>query len=51
VRFATDSLDWSIVALGMVGADFHVEEPAELLDHLRQWVDRLSRAGRPGRAG
>ncbi|MGH3775613.1 MAG: hypothetical protein ACRDRR_07730 [Pseudonocardiaceae bacterium] len=30
--------------LGAVGADFEVFSPPELVDHLREWGDRFSRA-------
>jgi predicted DNA-binding transcriptional regulator YafY len=45
VRMSTDSLDWSVMALGMLGAEFRVVGPPELRDHIQQWVGRLSRAG------
>jgi predicted DNA-binding transcriptional regulator YafY len=44
VRMATDSLDWPTMALAMVGADFQVVEPPELLDQVRDWAARLGRA-------
>jgi predicted DNA-binding transcriptional regulator YafY len=49
VRMAADSLDWAIVALGSVGADFQVISPPELLDLVHDWGRRLSRAGYPDR--
>ncbi len=39
-----DSLDWPTMILGAVGADFEVFSPPELVDHLREWGDRFSRA-------
>jgi hypothetical protein len=43
-----DSLDWPIMALGAVGADFEVVSPPELADRVRDWGRRFSRAGAPG---
>ena len=40
----TDSLDWPIMALGAIGADFQVISPPELLDQVRDWGARFSRA-------
>jgi predicted DNA-binding transcriptional regulator YafY len=45
VRMSVDSLDWSIFALGVVGADFQVLSPPELLDRLHDWGTRFTRAG------
>ncbi|MGV4891733.1 WYL domain-containing protein [Streptomyces viridosporus] len=42
----TDSLDWPALALGALGAEFRVLEPAELVDQLRDWAARFDRAGR-----
>ncbi len=44
LRMTSESLDWPAMALGAVGADFEVLAPPELLDHLRDWGDRFSRA-------
>ncbi len=46
VRMTTDSLDWPVLALGALGAEFRVLEPAELVDQLRDWAARFDRAGR-----
>ena len=35
VRMSTDSLDWPLMALGTVGAEFSVVSPPELVDRLR----------------
>jgi predicted DNA-binding transcriptional regulator YafY len=43
-----DSLDWPAVTLGMIGADFEVLSPPELLDRVRDWGRRFSQAGRLG---
>ena len=42
VRMSGDSLDWPAMALGMVGADFHVISPPELRDQVRDWGRRFS---------
>lgn len=44
LRMTTDSLDWPMMALGAVGADFEVRSPPELLDAVRDWGHRFSRA-------
>ena len=46
VRMTADSLDWPVMALGVVGAEFLVISPPELLDRVRDWGRRFSRAGR-----
>jgi predicted DNA-binding transcriptional regulator YafY len=48
VRMTADSLDWPVMALGAVGADFDVLSPPELADQVRDWGRRFSRAGLPG---
>jgi len=45
LRMTADSLDWPIMALGAVGADFQVVAPPELLDRVHDWGRRFSRAG------
>jgi len=54
VRMTADALEWPVMGLGMVGADFQVISPPELIDWMRDWGARFSRAGqdpgpRPGR--
>jgi predicted DNA-binding transcriptional regulator YafY len=44
VRISTDSLDWAAFGLVSIGADFRVEEPPELVEHLRVWAEHLTRA-------
>ncbi|HEU5032242.1 MAG TPA: YafY family protein [Spirillospora sp.] len=44
VHLTSDSLEWPMVALGALGADFHVLHPPELVDRLRDWADRFHRA-------
>jgi predicted DNA-binding transcriptional regulator YafY len=39
-----DSLDWPILALGVIGVDFRVVGPPELVDRLRDWGARFGRA-------
>ncbi|TDC84776.1 YafY family protein [Actinomadura sp. 7K507] len=49
VHMTADTLDWPTMALGVLRADFHVLEPPELLDQLREWSTRFARADlRPG---
>ena len=52
VRMTADMLEWPIMGLGMVGADFQVISPPELIDWVRDWGARFSRAAQPrsGRA-
>jgi predicted DNA-binding transcriptional regulator YafY len=51
VRMTADGLDWPVMALGVVGADFHVVSPPELIDRVRDWGRRFSRAGDAARNG
>jgi predicted DNA-binding transcriptional regulator YafY len=44
VRMTADALDWPVMALGVVGADFQVVSPPELLDQVHDWGRRFSRA-------
>ena len=44
VRMTADALEWPIMGLGMVGADFQVVAPPELIDWVRDWGARFSRA-------
>ena len=48
-----DSFETVAVWIGMLGLDFHVAEPPELVDHLRALADRYARATPPsaGRGG
>jgi predicted DNA-binding transcriptional regulator YafY len=46
VRMTADSLDWPMMALGMVGADFQVVSPPELRDRVRDWGHRFTQAAR-----
>ena len=44
VTMTTDTLDWAILGLGSVGADFTVVGPPELAALVRDWGERFSRA-------
>jgi predicted DNA-binding transcriptional regulator YafY len=44
VRMSPDSLDWPLMALGALGADFQVISPPELLDRVHDWGRRFSQA-------
>jgi predicted DNA-binding transcriptional regulator YafY len=44
VRMTADSLDWPTMALGALGADFHVIDPPELLEQIHNWGARFNRA-------
>ncbi|OPG13979.1 YafY family protein [Microbispora sp. GKU 823] len=44
IRMTTHSLDWPIMSLGVLGADFRVIEPPELLDRIHDWGARFQRA-------
>ncbi|MGH3506148.1 MAG: WYL domain-containing protein [Nocardioidaceae bacterium] len=40
-----DSLDWPLMLLAGLDADFTVEQPVELAELVRRTADRLARAG------
>ncbi|MCM2579270.1 helix-turn-helix transcriptional regulator [Streptomyces meridianus] len=44
MRMTTDSLDWPVMALGVLDADFRVLGPPELLDRIHAWGARFGRA-------
>jgi predicted DNA-binding transcriptional regulator YafY len=44
IRMTADQLEWPLLLLGGLGADFEVISPPELLDQMRDWVLRFSRA-------
>ena len=48
LRMRVDDLNWVALALGSIGADFEVLQPPELLDHIREWGLRFSRATTTG---
>lgn len=43
-RTGDDQLEWLALRLAMLGVDFEVHEPPELVDHVRALGDRLGRA-------
>ena len=45
-RAADDSLDWLAIRIGMLGFDFEVHEPPELIERFRELAKRFARAGR-----
>ena len=51
VRMTADSLDWPAMALGVIGAEFRVLSPPELLDRVRDWGRRFSQADHTARDG
>ena len=44
LRMTVDSLDWVLMALGVVGADFEVVRPPELTERVREWSARFGRS-------
>jgi predicted DNA-binding transcriptional regulator YafY len=44
MRMTTDSLEWATIAVGTLAADFRVVGPPELVDHVRSWAGRFTRA-------
>ncbi|MCW2878751.1 MAG: transcriptional regulator [Sphaerisporangium sp.] len=44
LRMTSETLDWPAMALGVVGAEFEVIHPPELIGHLRDWATRFTRA-------
>ncbi len=44
VRMRVDNLDWALLALGMVRAEFKVLGPPELIEQLQEWSGRFARA-------
>ncbi len=52
IRMSTDALEWTLMGLGLMGAEFSAVSPPELVEQLRDWGGRFTRAaGRdPGRA-
>jgi predicted DNA-binding transcriptional regulator YafY len=43
LRMTADDLDWPTFALGMLGADFEVVSPPELVAHISEWSSRFAR--------
>jgi predicted DNA-binding transcriptional regulator YafY len=50
LRMTSDTLSWPTMVLGATGAEFEVVSPPELLDDVRDWADRFSRARTVGQA-
>jgi predicted DNA-binding transcriptional regulator YafY len=50
-RPSDDSLDWLAMRVGMIGFDFQIHEPPELVDAVRALAERCARAapGKPAR--
>ena len=46
-RTGDDDLGWLALRIAMLGVDFEVHEPPELVEHLRALAGRLERAVRP----
>ena len=46
-RAGDDNLEWLAVRIAMLGVDFDVLEPPELVEHLRALAARLERGARP----
>jgi predicted DNA-binding transcriptional regulator YafY len=46
-RTGDDNLRWLALRIAMIGAEFEVHEPPELVEHLRALADRLARAAQP----
>ena len=47
-RTGDDNLEWLGARLAMLGVDFEVHEPPELVEHLRGLSERLARAAQAG---
>jgi hypothetical protein len=48
LQTGSQSLTILAVWIGMIGVEFEVEEPAELVEHIREVADRFHRATRIG---
>ena len=46
-RTGDDNLEWLAARLAMLGVEFEVHEPPELVEHLRGLSERLARAAQP----
>ncbi len=44
LRFSTESLAWAAFTFGATGADFFIQGPTDLLEHLHTWADRFALA-------
>jgi len=45
-RTGDEDLGWLAMRIAMLGVDFEVREPPELVDHMREMASRLGRATR-----
>jgi predicted DNA-binding transcriptional regulator YafY len=50
IRMSADTLEWPLMGLGLMGAEFSLVSPPELVDQLRDWGGRFTRAA-TGAAG
>ena len=44
LRMRADNLDWAAAGLGLLGADFEIVAPPELVERLREWTTRFAAA-------
>ncbi|MEE6263124.1 helix-turn-helix transcriptional regulator [Plantactinospora sonchi] len=44
LRMSTDNLDWPVMMLGALGAEFEVVSPPALASQIREWAERFHRA-------
>jgi predicted DNA-binding transcriptional regulator YafY len=44
IRMSADGLEWPLMGLGITGAEFTVVSPPELVEQLRDWGGRFTRA-------
>ncbi len=44
-RTGDDDLGWLMTRIAMLGVDFEIHEPPELIEHLHVIAERLRRAG------
>jgi predicted DNA-binding transcriptional regulator YafY len=44
IQMSADTLEWPLMGLGFMGAEFSVVSPPELVDQLRDWGARFTRA-------
>jgi predicted DNA-binding transcriptional regulator YafY len=44
LRMTSESLDLVLATLGQAGAEFEVVSPPAVIDHAREWIERLGRA-------
>lgn len=44
LRMDADSLEWPMMALGVIGEEFEIIAPPAMFDYAREWADRFDRA-------